>query len=160
MMSEPITSFDGEYRFLSNFFPAPFTFFLDGERSEYKTSEHAFQALKTLIPEKRDWVRAASTPEEAKKRGHQVPLRSDWETLKIPLMKALLVQKFRQNPELEGKLLATGDAELVEGNWWGDVFWGICKGKGKNHLGKLLCEVRKLFQELKEEKEAQLCHSE
>jgi predicted NAD-dependent protein-ADP-ribosyltransferase YbiA (DUF1768 family) len=40
-------------------------------------------------------------------------------------------------------LLETGDAELIEGNDWGDTFWGVCGGKGNNFLGKLLMEVRK-----------------
>jgi hypothetical protein len=39
-------------------------------------------------------------------------------------------------------LLLTGDEELIEGNFWGDVFWGVCNGVGKNHLGKILMEVR------------------
>jgi predicted NAD-dependent protein-ADP-ribosyltransferase YbiA (DUF1768 family) len=41
------------------------------------------------------------------------------------------------------KLLDTGTQTLVEGNWWGDVFWGVCKGVGSNHLGKLLMKLRK-----------------
>ena len=40
-------------------------------------------------------------------------------------------------------LLATGKATLVEGNSWGDTFWGVCRGKGKNMLGKILMRVRK-----------------
>ena len=47
------------------------------------------------------------------------------------------------NPDLKEKLLATGNEELVEGNWWGDQYWGICDGIGKNKLGKLLMKVRK-----------------
>lgn len=49
--------------------------------------------------------------------------------------------KFR-NPELRDKLVATGDAEIVEGNWWGDKFWGVCRGVGENHLGKILMRIR------------------
>lgn len=44
--------------------------------------------------------------------------------------------------DLRKKLLATGDAELVENNTCGDVFWGICDGVGENHLGKILMLVR------------------
>ena len=47
------------------------------------------------------------------------------------------VQKFLQHPHLIEMLLQTGDEELVEGNKWGDRFWGVCKGKGENHLGKI-----------------------
>lgn len=42
-------------------------------------------------------------------------------------------------------LLKTGDEELVEGNTWGDTFWGVCKGKGRNELGKILMKVREEF---------------
>lgn len=45
-------------------------------------------------------------------------------------------------PYLREKLLATGDAELVEGNTWGDRFWGVCNGVGQNWLGRLLMQVR------------------
>src|SRR5882762_9459074 len=165
-MSDSILSLDGDYRFLSNFYPAPLLFTLDRDRLEYKTAEHAYQALKTDDKEKRDWVRAALTPAEAKRRGREVPLRSYWETFKIPLMRAILVQKFHQNPLLCEKLLATRSVEIVEENYWHDNFFGNCVCQrcssilGENWLGKLLIETRKLFQELKEEKEAQVCQSE
>jgi hypothetical protein len=58
----------------------------------------------------------------------------------------LLCQKFT-NSELRQKLLATEDAILIEGNTWGDTFWGVCKGVGKNHLGKILMAIRKELQE-------------
>jgi hypothetical protein len=56
-------------------------------------------------------------------------------------MYGLILGKF-QDPELKTKLLATGDAELIEGNWWGDVYWGVCNGEGRNELGKILMQVR------------------
>jgi predicted NAD-dependent protein-ADP-ribosyltransferase YbiA (DUF1768 family) len=56
-------------------------------------------------------------------------------------MRDLLRQKFA-HPELRRLLLATGDAELVEGNTWGDRFWGVCAGRGQNHLGRLLMAIR------------------
>jgi predicted NAD-dependent protein-ADP-ribosyltransferase YbiA (DUF1768 family) len=50
--------------------------------------------------------------------------------------------KFVCNPRLQRMLLDTSDAELVEGNWWGDRFWGTFRGAGRNHLGKILMRVR------------------
>ena len=49
------------------------------------------------------------------------------------------------NPDLREKLVATGDAELIEGNHWNDTCWGVCKGIGQNNLGKILMEVRDML---------------
>ena len=66
----------------------------------------------------------------------------DWDTYKkFMLMKRLLKMKFAI-PELKEMLLATGDEELVEGNYWHDTIWGVCDGVGENHLGKMLMEIR------------------
>jgi ribA/ribD-fused uncharacterized protein len=69
-------------------------------------------------------------------------MRPDWEQVKILIMTSLVRDKFTRHQDLKEQLLATGDAELIEGNWWGDTFWGVCKGKGENHLGKVLMKVR------------------
>ena len=79
---------------------------------------------------------------QAKRLGRRVELRSDWETVKIEIMRQVLKSKFTHNPELREKLIATGNTELIEGNNWNDRFWGVCRGVGKNHLGKLLMEIR------------------
>ena len=40
------------------------------------------------------------------------------------------------------KIVDTEDMELIEGNSWGDTFWGVCDGVGENNLGKVLMRVR------------------
>lgn len=131
-----IEEFQGQYRFLSNFVPA--SVMLDGVK--YATVEHAFQAAKTLDLKERELFQNIN-PAEAKKRGKQVKIREDWEQVKISVMRDLLVQKFSK-PTYQSKLLATKGQQLIEGNYWGDVFWGVCRGEGQNHLGKLLMEIR------------------
>ena len=79
---------------------------------------------------------------EAKRLGRRVRLRSDWEQVKYDVMLDVVRAKFNQHPDLAQKLLATGDEELVEGNDWGDTYWGVCNGRGKNMLGKILMRVR------------------
>jgi hypothetical protein len=74
-------------------------------------------------------------------------LRKDWEKIKDGVMLNLLRQKFLKGDQLTAKLLATGDKELVEGNYWHDVHFGVCYcdkcgGEGKNVLGQLLMLVR------------------
>lgn len=141
-----ITAFRGEHRFLSNFYPAEVR--MSG--MEYPTVEHAFQAAKTTDPNLRWKVRAAGTPGEAKRIGKELALRLDWEEIKLDVMLSLVRYKFTHHPELAEKLLATGNANLVEGNDWGDDFWGACKKgfhgqaplEGQNHLGLILMKVR------------------
>ena len=132
-----IGPFTGPYRFLSNFAEIEIRL-PDGT---YPTVEHAFQASKTDDLAERAHVRAAPTPAGAKKRGKKVRLRPDWETVKVSIMEGLVRQKFA-DPALREQLLATGDEELVEINTWNDRFWGVCKGKGQNNLGKILMKVR------------------
>lgn len=135
--SKTIGHFAGEFRFLSNFYPCT----IEYEDSLYGSVEHAYQAAKTLYPEERHTILMAPTPGYAKRLGRQVRLRVDWEQVKLDVMLELLRRKFAKEP-LKGKLLATGDARLVEGNTWGDRFWGVSYGYGLNHLGNLLMRVR------------------
>lgn len=133
-----ITEFQGPYRFLSNFWPCDV--FLDGVR--YPSVEHAFQAAKTLNTEMRLYIRDLGTPGEAKKAGRGVTLRTNWEIIKNNVMGDLLRQKFIYNSPLKNMLLATSTLELIEGNTWGDTYWGVCNGVGENHLGKMLMSIR------------------
>jgi len=152
-----INEFTGKYNFLSNFYPVP----IDTGRRTYASVEHYYQAMKSMPGEiievkennvlvkktARQWVSEAKTPGEAKKRGKKVPLRSDWEIIKIPVMKWGLRRKFTQ-AEMAAKLLDTKNKILIEGNWWHDNFWGNCtcskcqNPHGKNNLGELLMMIR------------------
>ena len=136
-MSNVIDSFRDEFDWLSNFFPCPVEF----EGLTFGNTEAVFQAAKTLDMEEREKFVGLS-PLIAKRKGRRVKLRSDWEAVKIEVMREVLRCKFSQNPELKAKLIATGDSELIEGNNWNDRFWGVCRGKGQNHLGRLLMELR------------------
>lgn len=140
-----ITAFNGQYRFLSNFYPSEVT--LDG--NTYRTVEHAYQASKTLNPKQREKIANAPTPGKAKYLGRSVQMRNDFNNLKIKIMSDLIAQKFRPGTQLAEKLKATGNTKLVEYNHWGDTFWGICHGQGENHLGKILTQTRTELQKNK-----------
>jgi ribA/ribD-fused uncharacterized protein len=133
-----IDQFTGDYDFLSNFHPSP----IEVDGIVYSTVEHAFQAAKTFDLEEKQAVAQAATPGIAKRKGRKVQLRPDWEQVKVGIMEELVRLKFTTYPDLGEQLLATGDAELVEGNNWNDTFWGVCRGKGRNALGKILMKVR------------------
>ena len=81
------------------------------------------------------------TAKEAKSFGRQVKLREDWESVKVDIMEMLLRQKFAR-PALREQLLNTQDSILINGNNYGDTFWGVCKGEGQNQLGRLLMKIR------------------
>ena len=132
-----IGTFRGKWRFLSNFHPAK-TYY---EGHLWPTSEHAYQAAKTREPH-HSFFKELQTPVDAKRYGRRVPVRHDWEEVKVDIMYRILLAKFIGNRELRLMLVATGDERLVEVNTWGDRFWGVCDGEGLNHLGRLLERVR------------------
>jgi len=136
-MCAPIDSFSGDFRWLSNFAEAPVV--LDGV--EYPTTEHAYQAAKTTDCAERDAILRCATPGRAKRMGQEITMRWDWDDVKEAVMLDLTRQKYTL-PEYRKWLLATGDREIVEGNTWGDTFWGVCNGVGENKLGRILMQVR------------------
>jgi len=136
-----IDSFRGEYAFLSNFYPCEVSF----EGDLYPSAEHAFKAAKTWNASQRRIIRGAATPGQAKRLGGRrgiVDLRPNWDEDRLQVMAEILWSKFTRNPDLEDLLLATGDEPLVEGNTWGDTYWGVCRGRGQNRLGRLLVAIR------------------
>lgn len=134
-----ITFFDGEYRFLSNFHMSPIEF----EGIVYPSLENAYQAAKTTPENRQQFVNL--TPGKSKYLGRSVALRPDWNDVRIDVMATLIGTKFEPHTELAKRLLRTGDVELIEGNTWGDQFWGMCKGRGENNLGKILMKQREFL---------------
>lgn len=133
----PITSFRGEYAFLSNMHPSPIT--LGGVT--YTCAEAAFQAAKLADKSKRSMF-AGLSGKQAKALGRTINLRSDWEEIKVNVMEWVVKEKFEQNPDLRARLWDTLNKTIIEGNTWGDTFWGVCGGKGRNMLGNILMKYR------------------
>jgi len=136
-MQAPILGFFNEYRFLSNFHLCPCEF----NNIIFPSSEHVYMYQKSFDPEYRTEIIFAPTPKDARNIGQTAILRRDWNTYRKTAMLNALRSKFANEPELS-MLLATSDAYLEETNTWGDIFWGICQGKGENNLGKLLMKIR------------------
>lgn len=119
----------------------------------WRTNEHFYQAHKTLVPAERELIIEAGTPNLAKRLGRACTMREDWEYIKDGVMWVALMCKFN-DPWLRAQLRDTGQAKLVEGNWWHDNYWGDCwcygtpKGRagckepGRNELGRMLMEIR------------------
>lgn len=134
---DKIAEFQGEYRWLSNFWPCEVV--MDGEI--YPSTEHAYQAAKTQDKEIRTKIRNNPNPAYAKKIGKTLKDIPNWDTARLDVMEMLLRQKFSKEP-FKSKLEATGEMEIVEGNKWYDFFWGVCNNVGQNNLGKLIMKIR------------------
>lgn len=135
-----ITSFTGKHRFLSNFYPAEVV--LKDDMQTYPSVEHAYQAAKCPSVEMRKRIRECEHPAQAKRLGRQVATVENWPDIRLMVMEELLFQKFACDGKLYKMLMDTDNRQLIEGNTWGDTFWGVCDGKGENHLGRLLMSVR------------------
>lgn len=143
---DQIISFDGEFSFLSNFYPCPV--------NVYKSAEAAYQAQKCAnLDDRKQFIPLDAGP--AKRLGRRVQVRLGWDDMCVDVMRDVVHTKFSSNPALAEKLIATGDAELIEGNYWHDNFFGDCvcpvcaKTPGENWLGRILMDEREA---LKKEK--------
>ena len=128
------------YGEFSNF--AAFPFELKGK--VWPTSEHYFQAQKFAGTDQEEAIRLAETPMVAANlgRSREQMLRLGWEGMKDDIMREALRAKFTQHPALQGILLGTGEAELIE-HTSNDRYWADgADGGGKNRLGQLLMELR------------------
>ena len=167
----PIVDFRGPYRWLSNFHLAEVYFeghfYRSSEHAYQAAKADAGRSALFLVPTQagldlcsatralfrdpqptgerdangNEILRILSCP-EAKRLGGRIPIRYDWESVKLDVMETLLRDKFTRHADLRILLLDTGDRELVEGNTWDDRFWGVCEGVGENHLGRLLMKIR------------------
>lgn len=147
-----VDKFAGEYEFLSNFYQGAVKY----KGISFNTAEHAYQCQK--IPEKL-WhkINAIKTAKNAKMavkvmlgdpaRGF-VWNQAEWDAKKVDIMLEILLRKF-SNMMHRDRLEMTAPAELIEGNTWGDKFWGVPVDRhgfrtkpGENMLGKLLMHIR------------------
>jgi hypothetical protein len=138
-----ISEFQGDYRWLSNFYYSPITY----NNLLYPTVEHFFQAMKTTDLSARAKICLDPNPGSAKRTGRTLQLRPDWDSIKIAVMAHGLRKKFA-HPDLKQKLIATYPLFIEEGNYWHDNYWGNClcpkcnSFAGRNNLGQLLMILR------------------
>jgi ribA/ribD-fused uncharacterized protein len=148
-MYEVISEFRGEHSFLSNYDVNPFIWrglcFLSGEQAfAYAKTFYAPAARRDIFQSN---ILASNTPGDAKKFGRACPIDvAQWDARKVHHMREIVHAKFGGVKDYAGKLINTGYRPLVEGNTWGDTFWGKCRVDGKivglNMLGTILMEER------------------
>ena len=135
--------YEQEFYVFSNFS----SFAIEWKGKLYMTSEHIYQSEKFEDEVLKEQIRNARSADAAMRIGMENidNLRSDWNEVKLKIMKEILHAKVLQHTYVQKKLLESGDKELVE-NSWKDSFWGWGQNKdGKNNLGKLWMEVREEF---------------
>lgn len=133
-----------EFGWMSNFHNAPIYI----AETEWKTSEHYYQAQKHLADEElvqkiADAPTAAKAKRLAKKKPHAIT-----EQHKILAMRNAIYAKFTQHPDLKEKLIATGSIPIYEDSPH-DEYWGTGEfGNGLNMMGLLLMELRCQLQQM------------
>jgi len=151
-----INRFEGEFSFLRNFYELQIPIRIKGVA--YYTSEHFYQAHKSLNFADRIWIAGLPTAAQAKTAGgpkgfdgRKISVRPDLKEVRTEIMYMGLVLKFISNITLSEKLINTAPRVLIEGNHWHDNFWGRCScekcfnADGQNNLGRLLMMARRLM---------------
>lgn len=126
--------------YLSNF--SSFGFELEGEW--WSTVEHYFQAKKFTDLEYIKKISNTKDPTIVAKMGQtrKYAIRSDWDSIKVSVMKKAVLKKFQTHACLRKSLLSTGNEEIIE-NAHNDFFWGVgSDGSGRNELGIILRNIR------------------
>lgn len=134
--------YEQDFYVLSNFS----SFRLHWRGIDFDTAEHAYHCEKFFptvvgIAHEIQGARSAHDAFKIAERNKEYR-RSDWDDVKVDVMRDILRAKAEQHEYVRRKLLATGDRELVEDSWRDD-FWGWGPNRdGQNMLGKLWMEVR------------------
>lgn len=152
-MEITITKVKEESGWLSCMSAYPVTY----QGKQYRTCEALFQAQRfTNYPEIQKEIIECKSPMGAKmiarKNREKLNRGTKWDEAPsdIPLMKKCLKLKLEQHPELKDKLIATGNADIIEDCTTHDResarFWGAVKKDGKwvgeNVFGKIWMDIR------------------
>ncbi len=146
-MNDLICFYEHEYYVFSNFS----AFAIEWKGHLCMTSEHAYHTEKFEDEKLKELIRATRSAHDSQKiaQQHKDQYRSDWNEVKVVIMKEILHAKVAQHPYVKKKLLESGERTLVEDSWRDD-FWGWGTNKdGQNMLGKLWMEVRNEVREQK-----------
>ena len=113
----------------------------------YPSAENAFQAMKCV--DDIDRLRFVGiSPEEAARLGRVIPIRQNWNVLRIPFMIRIVYEKIRNN-RLHFLLTQANVMKNLFCNNHGDLFWGTnTKGEGKNNLYHAYVSAIRLYENL------------
>ena len=106
--------FQGHHSYLSNMVSSEVNY----EGKKFSSAEVAFQLKKATVCGQKDEARnleKINDPYMAKRSGHFIKETDEWRQKKEKIMKEILELKFKQNEDLQKKLVGTGDRKLYEG---------------------------------------------
>lgn len=133
--------YEHEFYVLSNFS----AFKVRWEARIFDTSEAAYHWEKFRDhPKLQRMIREAFSAHEALQiaKENATLRRSDWDAVKVDVMRDILRAKVAQHLYVRKKLLQTGSRELVEDSWRDD-FWGWGPTRtGQNMMGLLWMQIR------------------
>ncbi len=148
---------EGEYGYLSNWFPCDFELEFEDKKYKFKNVEQGMMASKAMLFKDYDIfekILNTSNPKSVKALGRKVENFNEkiWDKYKKIIVKTVIISKFLYNKNLLEKLISTEERYLAEDSPY-DKTWGIgTKSKkmketktwpGQNLLGIILMEVRK-----------------
>ena len=154
-----ITKFQGDNRWLSNFHEKT----VEWRSHRFQNRESAYQWAKVELSEDamvtiRRRLYFTTSGREAKKLSKELKAftRPDWKQVNLGFMVEITHAHFVQNKDEREKLMMTYPQELIEGNNWHDMFWGVCDGTclhphppgGQNWLGRILMAERVFWMDL------------
>ena len=111
---------------------------------EWPSVEHYFQAMQFTDAAFQEKIRLSKNAQQAIKLGKSwfKKKRPDLKQVRSTLMTRAVYIKCRTYPEVEARLLETGDIKLVENSQF-DYYWGCGRDhRGQNNYGKVLMNVR------------------
>lgn len=143
--TNPVFFYEHEFYTFSNF--SAFKLLWKGR--DWMTSEHAYHSEKFESEEIKEQIFQARSAHDSLKVAHEHKdqYRSDWDEVKVGIMKEILREKVKQHPYVLKKLQESGDREIIEDSWRDD-FWGWGPNKdGANQLGRLWMEIREEYRD-------------
>lgn len=138
-MSKPITKFAGKYKYLAMDYPCK----VKWAGITWPSAQHAYLAASVTDVSLHAEISRTETVEAAEALISKSPVRNNWTANAPPALYKILMDKFRQNPQLIEELILTdGDIVFVNAH---DRFLGTVRGVGQNVLGEHLMQLRAWF---------------
>lgn len=111
---------------------------------QWRTVEHYYQSMKFDNTAYQEKIRNVETAAQAKKMGNARfrRKRSDLAQVRTTLMTRAVYIQAKTHKVIADRILATGEARLVENSQF-DYYWGCGRDhRGDNHYGRVLMKVR------------------